>query len=417
MITRLANGVHAVVVPRSDVDVASVAISVAVGSRDEPQHRAGFAHLFEHLMFAGSAGAPAGTYASTIHALGGRFNASTRADCTVFHVTAPAEAIDDVIRLEADRFSRPVFTAEALTREVSVVANEIEQRFTRRPFGRFPMDDLRRQLFARFANRHDGAATVADLPAATLTDIERFFEREYAPGRLTVAVVGGVDVERTRSVIAEAFSPLVARAPRPPRALEEPARPATTVRHRRAGLPAEAVALGIRVPDPADLRAYLPTLVLAEVLQERAAARPPTGLVSLAIGVDLLGDPLGVRDPTGLVARGLVADGADANDALAELHRLIAAARTGGDEPLGDDEVRAAGAVLGSRLASGLDDVNAHAVALATRVSLGASTDFPTIAARFRGVDAEAARQAADALAEGCAVLLCHDAPKPGGVR
>jgi zinc protease len=377
MITRLANGVHVVVVPRSDVDVASVAISVAVGSRDEPQHRAGFAHLFEHLMFAGSAGAPAGTYASTIHALGGRFNASTRADCTVFHVTAPAEAIDNVIRLEADRFSRPVFTAEALTREVSVVANEIEQRFTRRPFGRFPMDDLRRQLFARFANRHDGAATVADLPAATLTDIERFFEREYAPGRLTVAVVGGVDVERTRSVIAEAFSPLVARAPRPPRALD----------------------------------------IHAEVLQERAAARPPTGLVSLAIGVDLLGDPLGVRDPTGFVARGLVADGADADEALTDLKRLIAAARTGGDDPLGDDEVRAAGAVLGSRLASGLDDVNAHAVALATRVSLGASTDFPAIAARFRGVDAEAARQAADALTEGCAVLLCHDAPRPGGVR
>jgi len=100
---KLSNGLHVVVAPDSTAPVVTVGVYYKIGLRLEPQGRSGFAHLFEHMMFQGSANAPKMQHIKLINSSGGVLNGSTSYDVTNYYEAVPSNALERVLWLEADR--------------------------------------------------------------------------------------------------------------------------------------------------------------------------------------------------------------------------------------------------------------------------------------------------------------------------
>ena len=109
-----------------------------VGMRSEPQGRTGFAHLFEHLMFQGSASLPKGQHFTLVQGSGGTLNGSTHVDYTNYYEILPSNAAELAMFLEADRMRSVALTQENLENQVAVVQNEIRVNVLNRPYGGFP---------------------------------------------------------------------------------------------------------------------------------------------------------------------------------------------------------------------------------------------------------------------------------------
>ncbi|QCB94973.1 M16 family metallopeptidase [Cellulomonas shaoxiangyii] len=369
---RLANGLRAVVVPDRATHVACVAVVYDVGMRAEPPGRTGFAHLVEHLMFAGSRRAAPGGHARFVQGVGGTFNGSTAADRTCFHQVVPPAAVERVLALEADRMAGPVLTPDALAAQRAVVREEVRGKTLHRPYGGFPRVPVSALLFDEFAYAHDGFGSLADLEAATLEDAVAFVEQHYRPRHAVVAVVGDVDPDDVLAAVQRWFGdlPAGASAPAAPRA-----RPASLAADRTARswdplAPVPALACAWRVPDPADLAAYLPYVLLADLLGDGATGRLARALVrragvahAVGAGLDLAGDPFDVRDPTGLVATAFLRPGADPAHALRLVDDELAAVAAHG---VPADELERLHAVATARTWARVERPARRALAVAT---------------------------------------------------
>ena len=306
----LPNGLRVVVSPDRSAPVVGVAVLYDVGMRSEPVGRTGFAHLFEHLMFQGSANLEKLAHFRYVQGSGGTFNGSTHIDYTDYFETLPAGALERALFLEADRMRGPTLTEANLRNQVDVVKEEIRVNVLNRPYGGFPWLRLPPVMFDTFPNAHDGYGSFEDLESATVADAREFFETYYAAGNAVLAVTGDVDPDHARVLVERHFGDVPAR-PAPPRPdFGEP----DLTEERRAEYfdrlaPLPAVAAAWRVPDPiADFHAYLPYVVLAEVLTDGDASRLVERLVlrersvtSVGGYVGFMGEPFAVRDPTALV--------------------------------------------------------------------------------------------------------------------
>jgi zinc protease len=271
----LANGLRVVLTPDRSAPVVGVAVIYDVGIRSEPEGRTGFAHLFEHLMFQGSESLEKLAHFRYVQGSGGTFNGSTHFDYTDYFETLPANALERALFLEADRMRRPRLTEENLINQVDVVKEEIRVNVLNRPYGGFPWLRLPPVMFDTFPNAHDGYGSFGDLDSATVADAADFFERYYASGNAVLAVAGDFDVAAATVLIENHFGDVPAR-PAPPRPGFAEADLTSERREafedRLAPLP--AVASAWRVPDPiGDLADYLPYVVLAEVLTDGDASR------------------------------------------------------------------------------------------------------------------------------------------------
>lgn len=305
----LDNGLRIVVLPDRSSPVVAVAVYYDVGMRSEPQGRTGFAHLFEHLMFQGSATLEKSEHFSHVQGAGGTMNGSTHVDYTNYYELLPSSATELAMFLEADRMRSCRLTLDNLANQVAVVQNEIRVNVQNRPYGGFPWITLPPVLFESFANTHDGYGSFVDLEAATIEDAQSFFDRYYAPGNAVLAVAGDVDAAQVLAWAEQHFGDIPGRPVEPPPAFTEP--PVTQQKRavvEDALAPAPAVALAWRTPDPADLAGYLPYVVLAEVLTDGDAARLQDRLLlrdrtATSVGgyLGVMGDPLDARDPTPLM--------------------------------------------------------------------------------------------------------------------
>ncbi len=308
--TTLANGVRVVVAPDRGAPVIAVAVYYDVGIRSEPRGRTGFAHLFEHLMFQGSATLEKLAHFRYVQASGGIFNGSTHLDYTNYFETLPSNALERALFLEGDRMRSPRITEESLANQIAVVEEEIRVNVLNRPYGNFPWLSLPPVMFDTFPNAHNGYGDFVDLESATVDDAASFFDRYYAPANAVLCVAGDLDVDETLAMVERHFGDIPAR--------EAPARPdfpepdLSAPRYAREVdplAPTPAVALAWRVPDPlADLAAYLPYVVLAEVLTDGDASRLRKRMVqgdrivtSLSGYLGFMGDAFDVRDPTALL--------------------------------------------------------------------------------------------------------------------
>ena len=305
----LDNGLRVVVAPDRSSPVVAVAVYYDVGIRSEPEGRTGFAHLFEHLMFQGSASLGKTEHFTYVQGSGGTLNGSTHLDYTNYYELLPSSATELAMFLEADRMRSVALTQENLDNQVAVVQNEIRVNVLNRPYGGFPWILLPPVLYRTFANAHNGYGDFVDLEDATLEDAQAFFDRYYAPGNAVLTVAGDVDPDEVLRLAEQHYGDIPARSVPERPSFEEPA-PSGEQRvvHVDALAPAPAVALGWRVPDPGDLDAYLPYVVLAEVLTDGDASRLQDRLLmrdrtATSIGgyLGVMGDPLDARDPTPLL--------------------------------------------------------------------------------------------------------------------
>src|SRR5688500_6973814 len=212
----LDNGLRVVLAPDRSAPVIGVAVVYDVGIRSEPEGRTGFAHLFEHLMFQGSANLEKLAHFRYVQGAGGTFNGSTHLDYTDYFETAPSHALERMLFLEADRMRGPALTEENLANQIDVVKEEIRVNVLNRPYGGFPWLKLPPVMFDTFPNAHDGYGSFTDLEAATVPDAAEFFDRYYACGNATLSVSGDIDLDETRQLIEKHFGDVPAR-PAPPR--------------------------------------------------------------------------------------------------------------------------------------------------------------------------------------------------------
>jgi zinc protease len=304
---QLSNGLRVVLAPDRSAPVVAVAVYYDVGWRSEPEGRTGFAHLFEHLMFQGSASLEKMEHAHYVMSSGGTLNGSTRLDYTNYFEVLPSNALERALFLEADRMRAPRVTEENLANQIAVVKEEIKVNVLNQPYGGFPWLLLPPLLFDTFPNAHNGYGGFEDLDNATVEDASGFFKRYYAPGNAVLAVGGDMDPDETLALIEKHFADIPRRKTPPRPSFSEPW-PTSEKRGEvvEANAPTPAVALGWRVPDPlGDMDAYLPFVVLADILVRGDASRLRQRLVhdehlvtDISAAVSLLEDPFDVRDPT-----------------------------------------------------------------------------------------------------------------------
>jgi len=273
-----------------------------VGFRAEPKSRAGFAHLFEHMMFQGSRNVPRGVHFADIQARGGTLNANTLPDTTEYYQVVPTEALDHVLKLEADRMGFLAITQRNLDNQREVVKEEIRQQVAGRPYGGFPWTVLPAVLYRKWENAHNGYGEPVDLDAATVADCADFFRRFYTPGNAVLAVCGDIDPNVAFEAARAHFAHVPAGSPPDPPDLAEP--PAPDERYgtcRDALAPRPALAIGCRLPDArVDLDGYAAYVVLSQLLTGGSGARLRRALHPLGVQVDTsagLFGPLAVGDP------------------------------------------------------------------------------------------------------------------------
>jgi predicted Zn-dependent peptidase len=303
----LDNGLRVVLAPDRSAPVVGVAVLYDVGIRSEPEGRTGFAHLFEHLMFQGSANLEKLEHFRYVQSSGGTFNGSTHFDYTNYFEALPSNALERGLFLEADRMRSPRITDENLANQLDVVKNEIRVNVLNRPYGGFPWIHLPAVLFDTFANSHNGYGGFEDLESATVEDAKDFFAKYYAPANAVLAVGGDLDVDETLALIEKHFGGIrKRRAPKRPSFAEPALADERRATHEDPHAPIPAVALGYRISDPVgSLDDLLALLLLAEVLTDGDSSRLQRRLVQrdhlvTDIGAYLgeFGDPFDERDPT-----------------------------------------------------------------------------------------------------------------------
>ncbi|MBE7188156.1 pitrilysin family protein [Jatrophihabitans endophyticus] len=345
----LDNGLRVVVAPDRSAPVVGVAVLYDVGIRSEPEGRTGFAHLFEHLMFQGSANLEKLEHFSYVQGSGGTLNGSTHFDYTNYFEALPSNALERALFLEADRMRSPRITPENLANQLEVVKNEIRVNVLNRPYGGFPWIHLPAVLFDEFANSHNGYGGFEDLESATVDDAADFFERYYAPANAVLSVAGDLDVDETLAMIDAHFGGIAKRkAPKRPSFAEPPLSAERRASIDDAHAPSPAVAIGYRVSDPVgELQDLLALVLLCEVLTDGDASRLQRRLVhrdhlvtDVSAYVGEFGDPFDERDPTTLTISAFYPDAGSLDavlDAVADELEIIA---TGGLRAAELDRVR-----------------------------------------------------------------------------
>jgi len=193
--TALTNGLKVVVAPNMTTPVVTVGVYYKVGSRLEPRGRSGFAHLFEHMMFQGSANVPKTHHIKLISSSGGRSNASTNYDWTNYFEAVPSNALDRVLWLESDRMRALEVNNENLHNQRDVVKEEVRCNVMNQPYGGFPWLDLPLVAYRNWANAHSLYGDFEDLDAATVEDVQAFFKTYYVPNNAVVLIIGNVTAD------------------------------------------------------------------------------------------------------------------------------------------------------------------------------------------------------------------------------
>ncbi len=254
---RLDNGLRVVLSRDTSAPTATVAVYYNIGFRIEPRERTGFAHLFEHLMFQGSANLGKNEFVQLVQNNGGNLNGSTRFDFTNYFEIVPSNALETMLWAEADRMRGLAITQDNLTNQQGVVMNEVKVNVLNQPYGGFPWIDLPMAANENWHNAHNFYGDLDDLEAATLEDARLFFEQYYAPNNAALVVVGDFEPAQAKAWIAQYFGdiPATELAPRPD--ISEP-RQTVEKRHERVDPKANrpALALGYKAPEPGSAEYY-----------------------------------------------------------------------------------------------------------------------------------------------------------------
>lgn len=329
----LANGMTLIVKPDRRAPTAVHMLWVKVGSMDEVDGTSGVAHVLEHMMFKGTAQVKAGEFSRRVAALGGRENAFTSKDYTGYFQQIPANRLEDVMQLEADRFANSQWADEEFAKELEVVKEERRLRTDDNPRALLH-ETLNAAVFVAAPYRRPIVGWMSDLQAMTPADAREFYRRWYVPANAVVVVAGDVDVQQVRDLAEKYYG----RVPARPVPLRKPRDEPVQVGLRRFDLKAPAeqayVALAFKVPgltSLTDMQANdsdaLALTVLAAVLDGYSGARLERALTQ---GEQRLADSVGAdnglwgRGPQLFMLEGVPAQGKTAAQVEAALREQVA---------------------------------------------------------------------------------------------
>ena len=214
----LDNGLRIVLSRDPSSPAVAVNLWYDVGSKHEKAGKTGFAHLFEHMMFQGSANVEKGQHFSIVQAAGGTLNATTWLDRTNYFETLPGHELELALWLEADRMSGllPAMTQEKLDNQRDVVKNERRYSVDNQPYGDW---DERMQALAYpdgHPYHHPTIGSMEDLSAASLDDVREFFRTYYAPNNAVLTIAGDFEADAALAMIDRHFGPIPPNASLPP---------------------------------------------------------------------------------------------------------------------------------------------------------------------------------------------------------
>jgi zinc protease len=249
--------------------VASLQIWTRVGSADERPHEAGLAHFHEHMLFKGTARRGVGEIAGEVEGVGGRINAYTTFDTTVYHATLPADALGSGLDVLADAVRHSTFDPDEVTREIGVVLEEIH-RAADTP-GHVLGDAVFATAYQAHPYRNPILGSESSVSAITRERLLDFFRRWYAPDRFVVVAAGDFDAGSLAAQVKRAFEGAVPGGDRQARPAEPPQRGLRTVLLER---PFERSSLELVFPATSLAHADTPYLdLLAFVLGEGDSSR------------------------------------------------------------------------------------------------------------------------------------------------
>lgn len=288
---RLPNGLRVILSPDKSVPVVAVCVTYDVGARNEAVGHAGFAHLFEHLMFEGSAHVRSGQHLRLIKWAGGTANGTTSADRTHYYEALPREQLKLALFLEADRMFSLRLNQETFVSARKIVEAEKRERHDRRAYDPVAMA-LAKMAFTKFANTHDAIGTVDDLESATLEEARRFYATYYTPRNAVLAVSGNFDTAQAKAMIAQYFSAAGAKTTDAPLSvddaepLDKPIPPGmqwASLNMTRVALP--RYYLAFRIP-PRTHPDYPALVMLSDILGDGHESRCWRGLIKTGSAVE-----------------------------------------------------------------------------------------------------------------------------------
>ena len=202
----LSNGLQVIVHEDHACPIVAVNLWYHVGSKDESAGRTGFAHLFEHLMFEGSAHHDSG-YFEPLQQVGGSVNGSTNTDRTNYWEVVPANALELALWMESDRmgYLLPALTQEKFENQREVVLNERRQSYENRPYGMANMAIVEALFPPDHPYRWTTIGAPDDLRAASLDEVREFFAAHYHPANASIALAGDLDAAAAIGLVADFF--------------------------------------------------------------------------------------------------------------------------------------------------------------------------------------------------------------------
>jgi zinc protease len=215
---RLPNGLFVTLSEDHTAPIVAVNLWYHVGSANERAGRTGFAHLFEHMLFQGSADVGSNEHFELIQRAGGTLNGSTWLERTNYFETVPSHHLELALWLEANRMGKllPAMTQQKLDTQRDVVKNERRWSMDNQPYGSW-WEKLPALCFPpEHPFHHSLIGSMEDLDAASLEDVARFFETWYTPDNAVLTVAGDFDPAQARAWIEAHFGPIPAGRGRPP---------------------------------------------------------------------------------------------------------------------------------------------------------------------------------------------------------
>jgi predicted Zn-dependent peptidase len=229
--SKLKNGLRVILVEDHSAPVIALDITYNVGSRDEHKGRTGFAHLFEHMMFKGSANVGRGEHFMQVFTSGGSMNGMTNPDRTFYYEVLPANQLEMALFLESDRMRSLAITKENLDNQRNAVQEERRQFVDNQPYGK--TEELQQgMIYDDFAYKHVTIGSMEDLNAASVADVAAFFKTYYAPNNAVLVLVGDFDAKLAPALIEKYFGNIPSQPAPPLVVINEPAQTA----ERRATL-------------------------------------------------------------------------------------------------------------------------------------------------------------------------------------
>ena len=319
---RLANGLQVISVRSEASPTVSVQVWYHVGSRNDPAGRSGFAHLFEHLMFKGTRYLRPEQFDRLTEDIGGSNNAFTSNDVTVYYEVVPSNHLETLLWAEEERMQNLKIDDANFRSERAVVEEEYRQSVLAVPYGRFT-HAVQSLPYLQHPYRRATIGSIADLDAATVTDVTAFHALHYRPDNATLVVAGDFDPASLDTWVDQYFAPIARpSAPIAPLDATEPPWPSDrtiALKAPRVPLPATAViwlAPPLRSGDAPALQ------VAAAILSQGDSSRLNQSLVyrqQIASSASFDAD---LRDGPGLLAATAVAAG---GKPIAEIRKALLA--------------------------------------------------------------------------------------------